>query len=88
MHQHSDDVYLKTKTWIISSLEAGIFAFSVTATSLVPDSKKKVSNYLLKEEKEGGQERWKSNPGKLCGKDTYGQKFIRYRGVAQVDKLG
>lgn len=50
-------------------MEAGTFAFLVTDASLARDSKKRVANYLSRE-KEGGRERGKSNPGKLCGKDS------------------
>lgn len=71
------DAHLKTNTWTVSSLEAGASAFSLTTTSLVPnavpDSEKGRANYLWKEGRDGGQERGKSSPGKLCGRASHGQ---------------
>lgn len=66
------DAYLKNKTWTMSSWEERTFAFFITALSLVlnavPDPEKKVDNDVLNKTREGGQERGKRSPEKLCGK--------------------
>lgn len=73
--------------WTISSLEAGTFAFLVTAMSPEPDSKKRVADYLLTEGRQVGRREGRAVQDGFVGKTAMDKRSQDMEALVRLRSL-